>query len=248
MSKTFPWLLAVLMSLAALPAAAADADEYANIHTVAVASGVGDAYVLYNKGLTIFDTTKEEVPIADWGIDQWLEDSLKQALSPRFVVKTASVDRALLARCDDLDQCLAALPRRQDLDAYVIAIKREIMGPGGSEYYLRGLGQLHSGGPFGLHFEEIYAAYEIVVVDARTGRYIDSGSARMPGGSLFSTNEPIVGDLPASVWPGTAAQMSADQKALAKETVTRLVRDSFQHGLENANLTGLASPAQSVPR
>jgi hypothetical protein len=224
---------------------AASTDEYANIRNVAVGSVIGDAYRLFNKGFTVFGNSAEEVPIGDWGVDAWVADQITKALSPRFVVKAVAPDAAAVDKCsNDWDDC-SALPHRDDVDAYVIAVKRTINDVSGSPD-LRGLGQMHSGGPFGLHYEEMHAAYMIVVIDAKSGRLIDYGSAWLSAFTPFGADEPVAAGLPASAWPGTASQMTDDQKNFAKDTMMKLIAASLPRALENAKLTAPASvsPAQ----
>ena len=75
---------------------------------------------------------------------------------------------------------------------------------------------MHSGGPFGLHYEEIHAAYMIVMIDAKSGHLIDYGSAWLSAFTPFGADEPVLAGLPTSVSPGTAAQMTDAQKTLPK--------------------------------
>lgn len=221
--------------LVAASSAAAEEAEYTNIHTIAVASAIGHDYLLFHEGITIFDTSREKMDISDWGINAWMTDAITKALASRFTIKQVPLDQAALDKCDGRDQCTDLLPHRDDVDAYVIAIKRSIP-LANPKNDLWGIGQLHNPGPFGLHVDEIHTAYEIDVVDAKTGHVIDHGAAKLTAGSLLFADDPIVGKLPESAWPETAAQMTDDQKAFARKTVMDLLVKSLPYGLTNANL------------
>lgn len=223
--------------------AADSADEYENVHAVAVGSAIGDFYRLFNKGFTVFDNSVEVVPIADWGIDTWVTDELTKALAPRFTVKQITLDIPSLTGCNENWSHCAALPHRADVDAYVIAVKRTINDVSGLAD-LRGLGQMHSGGPFGMHYDEMHAAYMIVVIDAKDGHLIDYGDAWLSGFTAFGADQPVVGGLPASVWPESAAQMTDDQKAFAKSTMMKLIAASLPRALQNARLV---APSPDAP-
>ena len=87
MAKKHTWLVA-LVWLAALPAAAATADEYANVHTIGIVSTVGGEFVVKRLGTMVFGNSETKLPIPSWGIDAWLTNAIARALSPRFAVKT----------------------------------------------------------------------------------------------------------------------------------------------------------------
>src|SRR5690348_6977357 len=110
--------VAGLLLWAPVAASAADRDEYAGIHTVAVVSAIGDS-LHFTVAPRIFSLGgSDSLPISSWGIDPWLATQIAQSIGTRFSVKTIRVDTSAVAKCDGREQCANALPRTDQIDAY----------------------------------------------------------------------------------------------------------------------------------
>lgn len=154
-----------------IAAAAADRDEYAGIHTVGVVSAIGDSFFFDNDGPSILPRGGiEPLDISSWGIDPWLEQTVKAAISTRFSVRPIEVGTGAARRCTAPEQCASTLPHTDNVDAYVLVYKAWIPDPITGMGNVAGLGILYHPGLFGLGTAyAIHATYGVVVIDARTG-------------------------------------------------------------------------------
>ena len=163
-------LLFVISSITTQTADAAD--EYANVHSVAVVSAIGELLMLHKVEARIFRHPDEFVLITSWGIDDWITKMVTDALSPRFAVKHLAIDTSRLADCDGYLQCTAAVPPRDDVDAYVIVFKSTT-----PNLDLTGLGIARTGAL--LYSYAVYAVFSVVVVGRK-----NRGSNRQGHGAI----------------------------------------------------------------
>ncbi len=151
--------------------------DYSRIHTVAVISGIGQTLTLGKAALL---TTHSTLSIADWNLDQGVENTLAHYLSGGFMVKIVPHDSAALARIPNghfdtssakaLQAYIQALPAK-DVDAFIVVRPDAELGtpitPGLS---------LDATGNTARPEEE--ANFEIDVVDAQSGTIIAHAFSR----------------------------------------------------------------------
>lgn len=95
MHRLVPLLVSAFVVLTT-PSIAAEKDEYANIHTVAVVSGIGNEIRLQKIGFGLIGSNLETVPVEDWKIDPWVEANVTKAVSARFSIKSVTIDKSHL--------------------------------------------------------------------------------------------------------------------------------------------------------
>lgn len=222
--------ITALVSIASWPANAAS-DEYAEIHSVAIYSAVGDSLRVATQGVTAFGNGLQEVPIKDWGIDDWIVSTITQNLSGRFQIKTVPIDRQIFVNCDVYDGCASKLPRTDTVDAYVIVTRYWSQGLGGQN--LQGIGIYFNSVPFSDYMCTVHAIYIVQIISAKTGKIIDFGRSILNG--KFGEYPPIQ-KMDGSDWKNKWDALSDDQKAQFKGIVLKLVQDSLPNALEKANL------------
>src|SRR5262249_54930673 len=114
-------------------AASADNIEYANIHSVAVISAMGDSVAMN----TWTNSTSDSYSFrTDWNVDAQIVSEVTKALSGHFVVKSLSADSEQLAKIlsttqsedydDAVKQFVRSLPKSNGVDAYVIVVPDDV--------------------------------------------------------------------------------------------------------------------------
>lgn len=223
-------LLATLLLLAPSASSAADRDEYAAIHSVAVVSAIGDSLFFENDGPLSGDHI-EPLDISAWGIDSWVKQKVTEALAPRFSVQPLEVDATAVKGCTLPGQCASDLPHTDSVDAYVLVFKTWAPNPITGMGDVAGLGLLYHPGIFGIGtFYAIHSVYGVAIIDARTGKVVDHGTART---DEHNTPAEIA---PADLWPEHPPEMTAEQQNKAKEIIMRQIDKTLLHALRNANL------------
>jgi hypothetical protein len=242
-------LTALLAFSCTLPArAAGGTDEYADIHTVAVISAIGNSIKLSNVGVMVFSNSEESIAAADWGIDDLVVANISKALSGRFAIKTAIYDPVAFSTQETgwgnnkvpVEKLVAALPDRDGVDAFVVVFPVYLEDPiSMSSVRVRGLGLYrHSYG-----FRDVivaYAFYDIAVVDAHTDKIIAEKYAGTGASPSFRDNLPWEG-CSDSIWPETAATMTNNQKQALQTEIKYLVRRSLPWTISQLQLTGTVS-------
>lgn len=112
----------------AIPASGAPDKSYANIHTIAVISALGNDVEMQTFGATRFGNAEYTLH-ADWNVDAQIADEVTKALSPRFAIRDAGIDPRVfggikMGPTDDewsqVKNRIMALPRSSGIDAYVV--------------------------------------------------------------------------------------------------------------------------------
>lgn len=215
-------------------AVAVPADKYANIHTVGVISRIGDVLTLKRVGLTIFSNSEEKLPIADWGIDKMVRDSVATEVASRFTVKDANADMAPYNETPE--ELIGDLSSRHDVDAYIVIVKSRAQDIArGSNQYLEGLGLYRRDLFIGSPLDLMYAYYQVEVVDSKTRKIIDYGTAQLTDGSFLSHFPAESHNDPAN-WSETPEAMSDAQKEAVRTQMQDLIQKSLVHALRSAKL------------
>jgi hypothetical protein len=185
-------------------------DPFKDYKNVAIISVIGNDYQLVHESAFRTLPRKTIVSRPDWAMDARVEQRAAEALSKRFTIKSASVDRAALTqtgkgRLDyNIELDMSALPMREDIDLYVIFAKADIrlfsLYAGGS-----GLGVMR-------HITllpdvtRLYAIFGMIVVDAHTGKVVTTRLAAPPAGN--DNPVPAV-SVNAALWPEGAGEAPA---------------------------------------
>jgi hypothetical protein len=174
-----------------------------SVKTVGVVSAIGDQFTFAKAGLTGFDNSPRSVPIASWGLDDMIVREVSSALSGRFQVQPVTYPRASFAvvqespitavnlvRGDPFKKLVETEVSPQGLDAYIV-ITRAKVNFGGGNRKVEGTGLITYSTVFE-SYSQIYALYEIRVVDGKTfdvieklaaGPLDNASSVRLPGPS-----------------------------------------------------------------
>ncbi len=234
---TLRYLMAASMIFAASTLSATASDKYAAIRSVAVISTVGHELNNETRGATAFGNSQEKVQIADWGIDDWAIQAVAKALSGRFETKHVSIDASALQNCKIEGDCATKLPHSDLVDAYVVIEPARSRGNGAED--LRGIGIFFSSVPFSGYKCVPHAIYSVTVIDARTGKRIDSGRGVLHGPY---GDYPPISDVPGTKWPNTWQALTVEQQEQFKKTLMQLFMTSFSSALENAELPSAGIP------
>jgi hypothetical protein len=179
-------LLAVLVGSCATIDASA---KLRALRTVGIVSAVGDELTLTDAGLTGFADGDRRFSIETWGIDDLIVTRTAARLGTHFQIQPVTYRRASFA-AREADHPIAAmkllhddpikeLVRRevspQGLNGYVVVTKAT--APYGSRRRtVAGLGVIRTSAVFG-SYAELYALYEIRVIEGREFKVIDKRSA-----------------------------------------------------------------------
>jgi hypothetical protein len=136
------------------------------IHTVAVASAIGDSFHFVNPGNLFTEETKTQIPFGDSGIDDKVEEIARNVLAHHYTVKSAPMDRAAMAQMLLVPGMptpfIPGLKPTDEVDAYVLIVKATM-----ERLPFPGLGLFHFT-PLVNHETGLYADFAIVVVNAHT--------------------------------------------------------------------------------
>jgi hypothetical protein len=178
-------LLAVLVGCAAIDAPA----KSQALRTVGIISAVGDELTLTNAGLTGFADTDRHFSIEPWGIDDLIVTRTAARLGTHFQVQPVTYRRASFAarepdhpvaamkllRDDPIKELVRREVSPQGLNGYVVVTKATSTF-GSRRHTVAGLGIIRTSAVFGSN-AELYALYEIRVIDGREFKVIDKRSA-----------------------------------------------------------------------
>ena len=221
------------------------ANRFSQIRNVAVVSTIGDLFTMAYRTV-MFEHHMTSVPIGDWNLDMHIEAMIRAQLDKRFTVKSVPVDRGSLENVlaaapfpglsySVLPPVINGLPTSSDVDAYVVVIRR--VGPmGDATDPVSGVG-IWKRKPFGSEFTELFANYEIVVVDAHTLGPI----AHLSG--VASRHQPIptvYRSIDNAIWPsGEVDALAPAQIAQVQQILNDMLTDSTGETLLEMGLTGM---------
>lgn len=173
------------------------------VKTVGIISAIGDQFTLARAGLTGLDNSSRSFPISSWGLDDLIVQQATAALSSRFQVKPVSYQRAVFAsieespikavelvRGDPFKKLVKTEVSPQGLDAYIVITKAQA-NLGGGRRKVEGMGLVTYRAVLE-SYSQLYALYEIRIVDGKTFDMIEKMAAapldnaanvRLPGPS-----------------------------------------------------------------
>jgi hypothetical protein len=158
------WLLAVLL-LCGCAGMSGAPDQMRSIKRVAVISMIGDKFTVLKISLNLFDSNPKPMPIASWGIDQFVIKKVGSVLAGRFEVRPLTYQP--VPDANDVAVKIVEGVRAQlgptDIDAYVVVTKSTTQyGNTREQYY--GLGIVDHALLFKTRVE-LYVLYDMTVVD-----------------------------------------------------------------------------------
>ncbi len=211
------------------------------IRTVAVISRLGDTILLYNTQpsvpVTVWKGDARAFAMPDFAIDARIERAIAAALTPRLtVVQLASgttSDRSPILDENDIPQVIAALPRRPDIDAYIVLCHDESSVEMGAFLTTHGLVLYRRWHPFD-DVTGLFAFYRMILVDARTGETI----ANRVGGIDTSIFEPSTArrEIDDKFWPGKDALPSPEDVPALRDEFYKFVDESIAWTLRRMKL------------
>jgi hypothetical protein len=214
--------------------------DYSNIKTVAVISAIATKVTLGNMAVL---AEHKDIDVTDWNLDQTVETTVKQYLTPRFTVKSVAYDRAALAAIPNghfdtssakpVNDFLKALPV-QGIDAFVVVRPdSEGSAPPAAGFSLDATN--------GFYPRPVEVAnYEIDIVDAHTGAVIGHALSRIADRQQTPASFAAIytpPDLPLSA----KDTPSEYQRAEMKNDFARLIALSLRETLRSLNL-GIVLP------
>jgi hypothetical protein len=159
------------------------------LRTVGIVSAVGDEFTLTNAGLTGFADGDRHFPIEPWGIDDLIVTRTTAQLGTHVQVQPVTYRRASFA-AREAEQPIAAMKLLRD-DPIKELVRREVSPQGLNGYVVvtkatstygsrrrrvAGLGIIRTDAVLGSS-AELYALYEIRLIDGREFKVIDKRSA-----------------------------------------------------------------------
>jgi hypothetical protein len=223
------WLLAVLL-LGGCAGAGIPLTDMRSIKRVAVISLVGDKFTVKKISLNPFDSKPKPMPIAAWGIDQFIITKVSSVLARRFEVRPLAYQP--VEDANDVAVKVAEGVRNQsgqtDIDAYII-ITRGLFeeGYGHTRKRYSGLGIVEHLVAFKPKVD-LYVLYDITVVD---GHDISVVASTQKGVALGGAEPPnfVWRDVDESWMP---ASLDAAQNVRLKGAVTEMLDRSLPGTIE----------------
>ena len=243
--KHLAWLL-----FGTLCATAARADEpadlYSVIHAIAIVSTVGDGLTL-KQDRDLFGASAPDVVLATGAdVDGFIAAQITRAVAGRFTVVDGAVEPALLdggVLPPQIAAKLHALPAGGiGPDALIvvrpIAIEQRLDQP---QYTMRfsynGLSATRGTGLFGGHSILLSAQYEVLVIDAHTGRNIAGAAARAPATGMFGRRPDPIEICDDAFWPKPLDRPSPEQMSQIRADLRAIIGASLPNALQSAHLT-----------
>ena len=243
--KHLAWFLFCALCATAAQAEEA-ADPYAGIRTIAIVSAVGDGLTL-KQDRDLFGASAPDVVLATGAdIDGYITAQIARAVAGRFTVVDGAVEPALLDGGILPPQIAAKLHTLaaggSGPDALIvvrpIAIEQRLDQP---QYTMRfsynGLSATRGTGLFGGHSILLSAQYEVLVIDARTGRHIAGAAARAPATGMFGRQPDPIEICDDAFWPIPLDRPSPDQLSQIRAELHAIIGASLPNALQGARLT-----------
>ncbi len=201
-----------------------------SIKRVAVVSMIGDKFTVQKISLNPFDSNPKRMPIAAWGVDQFIAKKVGSVLARRFEVRPLAYEP--VADANDVAVKIAEGVRLQsgatDIDAYIVVSRGMFDDDVRRERYF-GLGIVDHA--FIVNPKvDLYALYDMTVVDAHDLSVV------------ASTQNAIAGPPPAArAWreldeSWMPATLEAAQNTRLKGAVTELLDRNLPGTIESLKL------------
>lgn len=242
-------LLALLFGVTAMSAQAAE-NPYANIHTVAIISTLGDGLVVKQDSDFAGEDRPDFVLHTGLDLDGFIVARIREAVAGRFTVVEPAADPGLLQKYgispalqetmrSRLAQSPSAVP-----DALIVVHPdvNEVRSPPpfmGMTYRYDGVSLHHTRGFFGSFSNILSVQYAVTVIDTRTGVAFAGGAGLLPAMGIFNARPHPMLTCKKEIWPDFTEHPAPEQLRQVQAEVMAVVAMSLPNALQNA----LLSPA-----
>jgi hypothetical protein len=237
-------LCLVLLLLLAGCVRAVPQTTLSSVRSIGVVSALPEEIVVKRVGLTVFGNAEATIPAPSWGINDYIEDRMIARLAPRHEAKRVAVRRENLT-LDKVSYGAVSLGGRRPfeevvrgevgttgLDAYLVVMPRTT-GYGTTNQRIAGLGIVSGGGGLVARRQDIFALYELIVIDGRTWSIVGQANAPRSGGMFEMIQGPFRG-VDASFVPANAAAPTDAETARLRRAITSLIDESLPSTLAAA--------------
>lgn len=234
---------ALLCTLVVSQARAED-DPYANIHTVAIVSALGDGIQLKQEGDFIGSTAPDYVFHTGLDLDGFIIERIRDAVAVRFTVVEPAIDPALLQNFPlpvDAQRRLLPPTPSSTPDAVIIVhvADLELRSPppfiSMSNLY-SGISMTKTTGLFGGHSILMSAQFEVTVINTRTGATIESGTGLLPPQGVFGNRLSVPEPCSDAIWPADPHSPSAAEARRINADLMAVIAMSLPNALRVARL------------
>jgi hypothetical protein len=229
---SFATVLALAVCMGACAMIATGETKLQTVKTVGIISAVGGQMTVATGGLSGLDNSSRSFPIDSWELDDLIVQRATAALSGRFQVKPVTYNRTAFAivkdsvvapvnlvRGDPFKTLVKTEVSPQGLDAYIVITKAK-SSIGGAGRKVEGVGYITYGTVME-SYRQIYALYEIRVIDGKTFDVIEKMAAPPLDNTghvkLAGPSQPVDGGVSIGAGDGT-------DESLRKAVVDLIVR------------------------
>ena len=247
-------------SLGGVSPSTAQDDPYRGIHKIGIISALGDEITLQNYGTTRFEYSKTTTSL-DWDIDPQILKLVSGALQNRFTVSQVNADasrlRSLMFENDllggyklpdstSVGRYLQLLPAAADVDAFVVVLAgANHLFTALGDYQLQGLGVVRRSNLFSSNVPvNPYAAYDVLVVDAKSGKLIAWAYGNDQGRAHSGTMASLCSR---DIRVKNVAELTKTQEAIIRDELKFLVFSSLSNTLKQIGLPSGLDVSQVMP-
>jgi hypothetical protein len=215
---------------------------------VGVISVVGSEFTYRHIGTTAFTNGERTVPVPQWGLDQFITQTIEADLRSRYSFVPTEFDAEAFRGFGDVgfsaftalqhvEEAVRDHARPKGLDAYLVVIKKESGDQiTNSNQTFVGLGLLDRN-LFGSRTDALYASFEIYIVDGHANRVV----SHVQGAPYEKTIITRVAHLPfrivdAGFWSDQPNGPRPEQEERIKRSVQDLLAEGINGGLVTLGL------------
>lgn len=212
------------------------------VRNIAVLSGLGEQVDLHHiepsVPITVYTAHSRLITIPGFAIDDYVERKVTSLISARFnVVPTRPRDYALDFGGAGSERAtvrqIKALAPRDDVDAYIVIYRDERAVEPGALLNFIGLGLYHRVSLF-REITDVYAAYRLLLVDARSGETIVAREGGIETGLWDSSLARKRVDN--TRWPGKFAPLPPEGVTQLRDDLYRLMDESLEWTMKELEL------------
>jgi hypothetical protein len=203
--------------------------EYKDVHSICVVSQLEDTLALSRIGITIFGNGSKTIPIDDWKLNDDAARILANELGSKFTI--APVEANGTMGCTSMH-----VAPDSGVDAYVVLAPAAQVVLSKNLLHTTGIGLSSQSIPIGSDLDYIHAYTLVTVMDARTGKQIDYGTAGITRGVILGDSVPPQVRFDASEWPDPPNPPSPELLEKAHNTILGLLKQSVPYALQKAGL------------
>jgi len=247
-------------SLGGVSPSAAQEDPYRDIHKIGIISALGNEITLQSYGTTRLGYSKTTTSV-DWDIDSQILKLVSGALQGRFTVSQVNADasrlRSLMFERDllggyklpdstSVGRYLQLLPAAADVDAFVVVLAgANHLFTALGDYQLEGLGVVRKSNLFSSDVPvNPYAAYDVLVVDAKSGKLIAWAYGNDQGRAHSGTMASLCSR---DIRVKNVAELTGTQEAIIRDELKFLVFSSLSNTLKQIGLPSGLDVSQVMP-